>query len=113
MIHKPSLLLVISCCSLTGQGCLSLMYSKSDSSLQLIGTASMPYSSAPGSGAQSSASQFLTTAADARFQHTGLERSQRLATDIDWLQREHSLAPPEVAASGPGSAYSECASCSA
>ena len=46
--------------------------------------------------------------ADKRFQHTGLERAQRLATDIDWLQHEHGLSAPETASSGPGSEYSAC-----
>lgn len=46
-------------------------------------------------------------AADALFQNTGLERAERVSTDIDDLAAEYSLQKPEAAADGPGSEYAK------
>ena len=48
------------------------------------------------------------TAADARFQNTGLERSAALSEDITWMQQEYGLSNVELSDDGPGRAYSRC-----
>ena len=45
------------------------------------------------------------SAADAKFRNTGLERSERLAQDISWLQQTYDLSSPELTADGPGPEY--------
>jgi len=50
---------------------------------------------------------YMTASADARFQHTGLERAGPVSTDIDNLAAEYSLQKPEPAADGPGNNYAK------
>ena len=54
-----------------------------------------------------SMSKCVWPTADARFQNTGLERAERVATDIDDLAAEYSLQKPEPAADGPGNNYAK------
>lgn len=50
---------------------------------------------------------FCPCIADAKFQHTGLERTAALEGDVQWLQQQYNLAPPEIKADGPGMQYAE------
>lgn len=45
--------------------------------------------------------------ADAKFQNTGLERSQALAEDIAWYTEQFKLPQPVIADSGPGMQYAK------
>lgn len=48
----------------------------------------------------------LVVGADARFQNTGLERTEPLSADIAFLAATYGLSPPEPAEDGPGLTYS-------
>ena len=51
---------------------------------------------------------FMHFAADARFQNTGLERSEPLHQDIEWMQEKYSLPAPQIKEDGPGETYAKC-----
>jgi heme oxygenase len=47
----------------------------------------------------------LVMYADAKFQNTGLERTQALRDDIQWMQQTYNLPAPAVEGDGPGKRY--------
>ena len=49
----------------------------------------------------------MRVAADARFQNTGLERSEPLQQDIKWMQEKYSLPAPQIKEDGPGQTYAK------
>lgn len=50
---------------------------------------------------------FMSFSADAKFQKTGLERSQALADDIAWYTQQFNLPQPVVTEDGPGMQYAK------
>lgn len=49
----------------------------------------------------------LDCLADAKFQNTGLERSQALADDIAWYTQHYNLPQPVITEHGPGMQYAK------